>query len=227
MKILRFAALGAVCAIVVGLLAGCSTEDGTSAQSADEHFTQGYLELEDEMQNVDLDVPPWEWEVDASNAYEHFDDALDADPDHCGALLLASLTRLLVVITDPDLADILNDLFEDEWEQRGRSPLFWYLGMPDVRDALQIAKSLQDRQRDDVPFSQLQDYIEDEVIPALNYADGNLTDFENLDCDHAADAAAIQCENSFRTIAVNLLLQAHYFDSSMVKVPVIPEDSPI
>ncbi len=183
MKILRFAALGAVCAIVVGLLAGCSTEDGTSAQSADEHFALGFQELEDGMQNVDPDLPPWEWEVDASSAYEHFEDALDADPDHCGALLLASLSRLLVVITDPDLADILNDLFEDEWQQRGRSPLFWYLGMPDVRDALEIAKSLQERQRDDFPFSQLQEYIEDEVIPALNYVDANLTDFEDLDCE--------------------------------------------
>jgi hypothetical protein len=183
MKILRFAALAAVCAIVLGLLAGCESESATDVQSADAHFAQGYDQLEEEMQDVDMDLPPWEWEVDASSAYEHFEDALDADPNHCGALLMASLTRLLVVITDPELAEILNDIFEDEWEMRGRSPLFWYLAMPDVRDAIDVARSLQDRQRDDFPFSELQDYIEDEVLPALAYVDGNLSDFEDLDCE--------------------------------------------
>jgi hypothetical protein len=36
--------------------------------------------------------------------------------------------------------------------------------------------------RDDFPFSELQDFVEAEVLPALEYADDKLMQFEDQDC---------------------------------------------
>ncbi len=182
MKTLRplvlLVALGAVALV----LFGCSDNNSAdSAGSAEELFSEGIAYLEGSMGDVNMEEPPWEWDVDTEEANGYFEDALDADPDHCGALLMAAITRLAMVLQDPDLADILEGLFPDE----GRGPggpgdfLFRAFQRPDVYAA---AMRLRASSRDDFPFSELQDFIEAEVLPALEYADGNLLQFEDQDC---------------------------------------------
>lgn len=182
MKTLRPLGLLVLVGVVVLVLSGCSeTNSADGAPTADELFSQGVTYLEDAMADTDLDQPPWEWDVDMAEANAYFEDALALDPDHCGALLLAAITRLALVFQDPDLADIVEGLFPDD----GRGPdgpgtfLFRALRKPDVYS---VARRLMASGRDDLPFSELQDFIEAEVLPALDYADGNLTQFEDQDC---------------------------------------------
>ncbi|MFH1864804.1 MAG: hypothetical protein ABIK85_02870 [Candidatus Eisenbacteria bacterium] len=182
MKALRAVVVLAVFGVVGLLLAGCSeTNSADGAPTADELFSQGVTYLEDTMTDADLDQPPWEWDVDMAEANAYFEDALGLDPDHCGALLLAAITRLALVFQDPDLADIVEELFPDE----GRGPdgpgtfLFRALRKPDVYAA---ARRLMASGGDYLSFSDLQDFIESDVLPALDYADGNLTQFEDQDC---------------------------------------------
>ncbi len=164
------------------MMSGCSdTNSADGAPTADEMFSQGVTYLEDSMSGADLDQPPWEWEVDMAEANAYFEDALDVDPDHCGALLMAAITRMALVLQDPDLADVIQELFPDD----GRGPdgpgtfLFRALQRPDVYAA---ARRLMSYERDALPFSDLQDFVESDVLPALEYADGNLTQFEDQDC---------------------------------------------
>ena len=171
--------------VVIGaialVLAGCSEDNSAdSGATADELFSEGMTYLEDSMADANMEEPPWEWDVDTQEANGYFEDALDVDPDHCGALLMAAITRIAMVLQDPDLGDILDDLFPAE----GRGPsgpgdfLFRVFRRPDVYAA---AMRLRASSRDDFPFSELQDFIEAEVLPALEYADDKLTQFEDLD----------------------------------------------
>lgn len=164
------------------VMSGCSESNSADgAPTADQLFSQGVTYLEDTMSEADLDQPPWEWSVDMAEANAYFEDALDVDPDHCGALLMSALTRLAMVLQDPDLAAIVQDLFPDE----GRGPggpgrfLLRALQTPDVYSA---ARRIVSAPRDALPFSDLQDFIESDVVPALDFADANLTRFEDLDC---------------------------------------------
>jgi len=183
MKTLRTLAVLVVIGAVALVVAGCSDEKSAdSGATADELFTEGITYLEDSMGDVNLEEPPWDWSVDMAEANGHFEDALDADPDHCGALLMTAITRLAMVLQDPDLGVILESLFPDD----GRGPggpgdfLFRAFGRPDVYAA---AMRLRASARADFPFSELQDFIEAEVLPALEYADGNLMQFEDQDCE--------------------------------------------
>jgi hypothetical protein len=171
----------ALALISIGLLLpvfGCSGEGG-DGESAEQLYAEGMSEFEGEMGDADMEQAPWDWDVDVSEAHEHFDDAADADPSHCGAVLMAGATRLLMVLTDPQLADILGSLFPEEPGGDRGDCIFWYRRRPDIGGLYRL---LADRQRQDFHFSELQDYIDDEVLPALAYADGRLTDFEEMDC---------------------------------------------
>lgn len=163
------------------LLVGCSSNgNGNGAPTADELFAEGVGYLEDSMAEIDIETPPWEWSADMEEANAFFEDALDEDPDHCGALLLAALTRLVSVLQDPELGEILDDMFPDE---RGGGPedlIFRAFQKPDV---YALHERLRTASRQDFHFSELQDYIEDAVIPALDYADGKLGQFEDQDCE--------------------------------------------
>lgn len=161
------------------LAIGCGSEDGSSAMSADEHFAAGMNLMEDEMSGMDLDGEPWDWGIDLSDAMAHFDDALDEDPDHCGALLFSAVARLAMVVTDPDLGPMMEDLFGDRRGLSGVPGLFWYLRTPDIEGAVRgLANS-----RDYLVWSDIQEYMIDEVMPALDYADSRLTAFEALGCE--------------------------------------------
>ena len=182
MKMLRPLIALVAFGVIALVLSGCS--DGNSADgaaTADEQFAEGISHIEDSIGNVNLDVPPWEWDVDMEEAHGYFADALDADPDHCGALLMAAITRLAVILQDPDLVNIIEGLFPEE----GRGPggagdfLFRVLQRPDFYN---LAERMGESYRDDFPFSELQEFIEAEVLPALDYADGNLEQFEDQDC---------------------------------------------
>ncbi|MCK4415033.1 MAG: hypothetical protein KAY32_15995 [Candidatus Eisenbacteria sp.] len=182
MKTLRALVMLVVIGAIALVLVGCSEDNSAdSAATAEELFGQGLAYLEDSMADVNLEEPPWEWDVDTEQANGYFEDALDIDPDHCGALLMAAITRLAMVLQDPDLADILEGLFPDD----GRGPggpgdfLFRAFRRPDVYAA---AMRLRASGRDDFPFSELQDFIDAEVLPALEYADGNLLQFEDQNC---------------------------------------------
>ncbi len=197
MKMLRPLVALVVLGAVAFMLAGCS--DGSSADgapTAEELFTQGVTYLERSMADADLDQPPWMWDVNMGQANNYFEDALDADPDHCGALMMAAVTRIAMVLQDPDLADIIEGLFPEE----GRGPgfLFRVLQKPDVYAA---ARRLMASSRDDFPFSELQDFIEAEVLPALDYADGNLTQFEDQDCVVTLN---IQMEGERETVEIEI-----------------------
>jgi len=178
MSMMRRVLLGSLLAAIAIAAFGCSGDSG-SDKDADALYEEGMTELESEMSSMDPETPPWEWDVDVSDAYEHFDDAANADPAHCGALLMSAATRLLMVITDPELAGILDGLFPEEPEAQRATALFWYMRKPDFPN---LAKRLSTMDRQDLHFSELQDYIEDEALPALAYADARFTDFEEYDC---------------------------------------------
>lgn len=179
MKSVRIIVAACVIAAVGFVVQGCGSEDDGSAMTADEHFAEGVRLLEEEMSGVDLGTEPWNWGADMSEAMEHFDEALDEDPDHCGAILFSAVTRLAAVVTDTDIGPMMDDLFGDARGQSGLPGLFWYLRVPDVDRAVRgIAYS-----RDYLVFSEIQEYVVDEVIPALDYADSRLTQFESLGCE--------------------------------------------
>ena len=168
-------------AVALGLF-GCSEDKGADeAATADQLFARGIAYLENSMGGVNPEEPPWMWDINLEQANGYFEDALDIDPDHCGALMMAAITRIAMVLQDPDLADIIDGLFPDDGRGAGGPGdfLFRALRKPDVYTA---ARRLKESCRSDFQFSELQDFIEAEVLPALDYADGNLTQFEDQDC---------------------------------------------
>jgi hypothetical protein len=165
----------AVCAFCFG----CAQEGGDDGQAADQLYQTGMTELQDDLSGADTAGAPWEWGVDVSDAYEHFDDAAQADPAHCGSLIMSAATRLLMVVTDPELAGILESLFPEDPSPSRASAIFWYTRKPDF---VGLTRHLQTASRSDFHFSELQSYIESDVLPALEYADQRLTDFEEYDC---------------------------------------------
>jgi hypothetical protein len=162
------------------LVAGCGSEGGKQGEDAEQLYQAGVAELESDLQEVDGEAAPWDWEVDVSDAYQSFDSALDSDPAHCGALLGASVTRLLMVLTDPELGTIMRDLFPDDPALGRKAPLFWYLQKPDVPRFVARVRVLS---RDQFAFSELQGFVEQEVLPALNEVDSRLDRFEQLNCE--------------------------------------------
>lgn len=162
-----------------GLLAGCSSSSD-SAQTADELYQEGVSYLEDSMSDVDIETPPWEWSADMEEANGFFEDALDQDPDHCGALLMAALTRIVMVLQDPELGEILDEMFPEELRGGPEDLLLRAFQKPNVYGVRRLAERAR---RGEFHFSELQDYIEDEVNPALEYADAKLSRFEDLDCE--------------------------------------------
>jgi hypothetical protein len=180
MKIVKLLACGLFVVFVALTVAGCSslTDEADEAQ-ADAKFAEGMDTLMDEMEGVDTEDPPWEWDVDMEGALDDFEDALDADSDHCGALFFSAFVRLAMVLTDEDLGDIMDEGWDDEWATR-EAPMAWVLEKPNV---FMVADRIDRiRQDDPILFSQIQEFIEDEVRPALSYADSRLTAFETRDC---------------------------------------------
>ncbi len=182
MKLLRpLVVLVVLGAVALGLF-GCSEDKGADeAATADQLFAQGMVYLEGSMAGVNPEEPPWMWDINMAHANGYFEDALDIDPDHCGALMMAAVTRIAMVLQDPDLGDIIDSLFPDERRGPGGPGdfLFRALRKPDVYTA---ARRLKESCRSAFAFSELQDFIEAEVLPALDYADGNLEQFEDQDC---------------------------------------------
>ena len=172
--------------VVIGAIAlvlvGCSKDNSAdSAATAEELFTEGLTYLEDSIGDANMEEPPWEWDVDTEEANGYFEDALDVDPDHCGALLMAAITRLAMVFRDPDLVDIIESVMPEEGRGSG-SPVEFLSRTFTKRELLAVVGRFAASGRENLPFSELQDFIEDEVLPALEYADGNLTQFEDQDC---------------------------------------------
>ena len=161
-------------------LTGCD-EGADDAQTADQLYAEGMVYIEESMQDINPETAPWEWAVDMSEANGMFEDALSEDPDHCGALLMSALTRLMMVAQDEELASIMEALFP-EVESRG-DPLAGHLlrwfSRPDV---YALRDRLKDARQDAFDFSELQVFIEDEVNPAMEYADDRLSRFEQLGC---------------------------------------------
>jgi hypothetical protein len=180
----RAAVLLAAMALV---LSGCGTENGgePGTQSADEQFEAAMAEMQQELDGVDPELPPWEWDADLTGVLAGLEGALDADPDHCRALLTSAFVRLAIVAMDPDIGDFLDDVYGESAAGRGgpRHGLLWFLRRPNVFGIEDYARSVGERQRrDEFPFSQVQEYVEAVVIPALDYADERLTRFEDLGC---------------------------------------------
>lgn len=182
MRRLAFSAVVLLAASIALFGFGCGESgdgvDGGDGQTADEHFADAMVELQGELSGIDGDAYPWEWEADLSDALEDLEAALDIDPNHEGALFMSALTRLAIVMTDPDLGDIMDGIFDgDDRAPGARAAFFWYLEGPDPFFFVEFARSVH---RDDFPFSEMQAFIEATVIPALDFADDRLTRFEDL-----------------------------------------------
>jgi len=159
-------------------LCGCGGDGATGAESAGGLYLEGLNALYAELEDEDVDQAPWDWDASFAEAADKFDGALEIDPDHCGALLGSALTHVLLVATDPDLAEIMRELFPDGGGPRPRS-LFWYARTPAVTAALD---ALADA-RGELHLSELQEYIESTALSELEVADERLTRFESLDCE--------------------------------------------
>ena len=167
----------AVAAALVLACGGCGDSGAGSADVATELYQTGLRGLYDALSDVPLDAPPWEWEADVAEPLELFESALEHDPDHCGALLASAVTRVLWVATDPELRSILNELFPEDG-RASRGALFWYADGPDPAG---LVNCLAPR-RGDFHSSELQEYLEGEVLPVLDVADARLNRFEELGC---------------------------------------------
>ncbi|MBN2564404.1 MAG: hypothetical protein JXB46_01695 [Candidatus Eisenbacteria bacterium] len=182
MDAVRVPAVAVLAAVLVFSIAGCGKDDESSEATAEDLFQQGWSYLEDNLSNEDPgESPPWEWQTDMSVANRYFENALAEDPDHCGALLLSSLTRMLMVLQEDELGEIIGDLFPDSASRAGdpMALLLSPVAKPDLRAVREIVLRWQ---RDPFAFSQIQMFIEDQAIPALLIADARMTRFENADC---------------------------------------------
>lgn len=177
MKTCRLTVLVALTVGACVLFSGCSGDGG--GKSADQLYDEGMGSLESALSGADMDQEPWNWGADVSEAHERFDDALAQNPNHCGANLMAAATRLLMVVSNPELGDILDTLFPEGPRASRASGILWYARKPDLRGLYQ---RFSDGGRQDFHFSQLQNYIELQVLPALTYADQRLTRFEDMNC---------------------------------------------
>jgi hypothetical protein len=170
-----------VLGLVVGLaiaLSGCASKNAGGAKSADELYADAMNDLTEELSDVDMETPPWEWDADMDEPLDKFDEALEVNPNHCGALLGSAFTRLLTVLMDPEIGEIMGELFPPEPGRDG-GPLLWCTRRPDVE---RLIRRLE-RDRQDFDFSRLQEFVEDTVLPALDVADQRLTRFEDLSCE--------------------------------------------
>lgn len=174
MKLFRTIVILATVALVAAVV-GCGSDGAGSADLASEHYAAGLLDLNEELAGVDFDEAPWDWDADVEAALAEFEEALEHDPDHCGALLGAAVSRVLGVLTDPQLREVLNDLFPRERGGSARA-LLWYSRTPDV---IGLAERVG-RDRGDFDFSELQDYVETVALPEFEAADDRLVRFEEL-----------------------------------------------
>ena len=110
--------------IVASVLAGCGSDSATDADAAGEYYLKGLNAAYQELDGKDLEDPPWEWDVDLAAAAAYFDEALELDPDHCGALLGSALCHALLAATDQELGEILGEIFPAD-ERRRPGPLLW------------------------------------------------------------------------------------------------------
>lgn len=176
----RFAAVAAF--LVLLSICGCGEDNGGyDGAEAEELFQQGLDYLESNLPNEDPEnQPPWEWTTDMSAANGYFEDALDRDPNHAGALLFSALTRMGMVFQEEQLGTIMDDLFPESGERSGgrRGQLLLRVSPPDMRAVPTLWNSWR---RDPFAFSDLQAFIEDVALPALLVADDRLSRFEDGD----------------------------------------------
>lgn len=180
---LRIVAVAGVVVMCAALFFGCGGDDGEAAKSADELYEECYAALMEDLETADLGLPPSQWGVDFAGALDCFEEVLDKDPNHPEALMTTAMVRLMMLVADPDLEDIINEIFPDgDGQPRSNSvveALFWYTRGVDATALLEYLRS----RRDDPAFSDIQAFIEDEVLPALSYIDSALERFEELDAE--------------------------------------------
>jgi hypothetical protein len=168
--------LAAAVVLAIGT-GGCGDSSTGGVDTAAEYYEAGLREFYDALSGVSLDDPPWEWGVDVTRSLELFETALEEDPDHCGALLGSAAAIIVSVAADPELLTIMNELFPADRRVSGGA-IFWYAEGPDPAGL----KNLLPRDRADFHLSELQAYLEEQAIPALQVADGRLSRFEELGC---------------------------------------------
>ncbi len=173
----RRSVLAVACALLVAV-AGCGGDGASSADRASSLYAEGLLALYNDVDGADLDGAPWEWGVEVDDAMSKFDEALRHDPDHCGALMGSALTHVLSVLADPQLAEILTELFPERPDERSRAFL-WYAQTP----RLATLSSRVKMRNADFHMSVLQDYLEVTALPEFALADQRLSRFESLGCE--------------------------------------------
>lgn len=155
------------------LLSGCG---GDGADSADDKYDQGIEALLDEVDKINEDDPPWEWDADFAVPLALFEDALERDATHTGANLFAAACRFGLVITDPELADFFEETYGEKLAGGGHRALVWY---PDKPDIIRIVRRLiRPALTGDIGQGgpgDAQDFIEATIIPALSYVDERLS----------------------------------------------------
>jgi hypothetical protein len=135
--------------------------------------------LEEDLARVDMmQESPWEWDIDFAEHLDCFEGVLEDDPNNPDALLMAAFCRLMVTGTNEELGDIMDDLFDDGSKSARHNALFWYLNRPDMETVRNV---IQKNVREDFIFSDIQDFIVEEVIPSLDEIDAYLTLFEEMD----------------------------------------------
>jgi len=171
MQMTRLAVLLFLTAILVLGGPGCSTEgDGPTELTC-------LVLLEADLVAIDMEELPWEWDVDFQQHLECFESVLEGDPHNDDALLMAAFCRTMVTASDEELGRIMGELFGDETRSASHNALFWYLTLPDPDAMRSVIKA---GTRGDFVFTDLQDFITDEVLPSLNEVDAYLTAFEEL-----------------------------------------------
>lgn len=172
MQMARLPGLVFLVAMLVLAGAGCSTEESGPTELS------CLVLLEADLVDIDMETLPWEWDVDFRQHLECFESVLENDPHNDDVLLMAAFCRIMVTASDEELGRIMGELFGDETRSASHNALFWYLTLPDpeaIRGVFQAGR------RGDFIFSDIQDFITDEVLPSLSEVDAYLTTFEELD----------------------------------------------
>ncbi len=171
MKKRRLSGLLFLVTTLVLAVSGCSTEKSGPTQLS------CMVVLESDLAKADMEELPWEWDVDFQQHLECFESVLESDPGNDDALLLAAFCRIMLTASDDELERIMGELFGDETKSARHNALFWYLSLPDPESVRNIIRA---GGRGEFVFSDIQEFITDEVLPSLDEVDAYLTDFEEL-----------------------------------------------
>ncbi len=171
MQMAKLRGLLFLAAILVLVGSGCSTEENGPTELS------CLVVLEADLVDMDMEELPWEWDVDFQQHLECFESVLENDPNNDDALLMAAFCRTMVTAGDEELGRIMEELFGDETRSARHNALFWYLTLPDPEAIRSVIRASR---RGDFVFSDIQEFITDEVLPSLNEVDVYLSTFEEL-----------------------------------------------